>query len=262
MVSEEPLAACEVAASPASPSACASSRPLLPVSGAGLASLEEEFSDAFEEVFGDDADGCEELLVAPSTTARKRLPARPLAYVDEAEIRAAEAFFAQHPPAEPLCLGWGDGSLEEELAAAKRVLVRTEHGWVDEADFALDAVDVPEDPCEEASSQDFLIEEPDSQESFSSMDVDGTREASSQDTLSGQPDSQGSFSSMDLDEEDEMAIRSCTDACATVTTSAPPSRVSPTKTISSSEPDIPPRVPRAARSGERAVARTKPFGKK
>ena len=59
------------------------------------------------------------------------------------------------------------------------------------------------DPEEEASSQDFLIEEPDSQESFSSMDVDGAGEASSQDTLSGQPDSQGSFSSMDLDEEGE-----------------------------------------------------------
>ena len=36
------------------------------------------------------------------------------------------------------------------------------------------------------------------------MDVDGVEEASSQDTLSGQPDSQGSFSSMDLDEEDEV----------------------------------------------------------
>ena len=35
------------------------------------------------------------------------------------------------------------------------------------------------------------------------MDVDGEEEASSQDTLSGQPDSQGSFSSMDLDEEGE-----------------------------------------------------------
>ena len=66
----------------------------------------------------------------------------------------------------------------------------------------------PQDPEdgdheEEASSQDFLIEEPDSQESFSSMDVDGAGEASSQDTLSGLPDSQGSFSSMDLDEEGE-----------------------------------------------------------
>ena len=36
------------------------------------------------------------------------------------------------------------------------------------------------------------------------MDVEGEEEASSQDTLSGQPDSQGSFSSMDLDEEDEV----------------------------------------------------------
>ena len=36
------------------------------------------------------------------------------------------------------------------------------------------------------------------------MDVDGVEEASSQDTLSGQPDSQGSFPSMDLDEEDEV----------------------------------------------------------
>ena len=35
--------------------------------------------------------------------------------------------------------------------------------------------------------KDFLIEEPDSQESFSSMDMDGAGEASSQDTLSGQP---------------------------------------------------------------------------
>jgi len=64
-----------------------------------------------------------------------------------------------------------------------------------------------------------LLGEPvDSQESPSSMDVDGEEErqarrihchsgqpeeASSQDTLSGQPDSQGSFSSMDLDEEGE-----------------------------------------------------------
>jgi len=127
---------------------------LPPVSGAGLDPLEEEFSDAFEEVFGDDADGCEELLVAPRP-ARRRLPARTLACVDEAVIRAAEAFFAE-PRAEPLCppANCGDGSLEEELAAANRVLVRSEHGWVDEADFALDAVDVPEDSCEEASSQD------------------------------------------------------------------------------------------------------------
>ena len=37
------------------------------------------------------------------------------------------------------------------------------------------------------------------------MDVDWEEEASSQDTLSEEPGSQGSFLSMDLDEEDEVA---------------------------------------------------------
>ena len=55
------------------------------------------------------------------------------------------------------------------------------------------------------SSQDTLSGEPDSQGSFSSMDVDWEEEASSQDTLSEEPGSQGSFLSMDLDEEDEVA---------------------------------------------------------
>ena len=57
----------------------------------------------------------------------------------------------------------------------------------------------------EASSQDTLSGEPDSQGSFSSMDVDWEEEASSQDTLSEEPGSQGSFLSVDLDEEGEVA---------------------------------------------------------
>jgi hypothetical protein len=81
-----------------------------------------------EEVFGEGASGSQELAAQPPPARRPRLARRPIK-MTEAEVRALQPWFASRrieplrPPSD--C---GEGSLQEELAAADEVLVDLDLG--------------------------------------------------------------------------------------------------------------------------------------
>ena len=87
--------------------------------GAGLAAL-EELDDLFEDVFGEgDVEVRGEPLAVPPPAKRPRLPPR-ISRLTPEDLRVLRSF---ERGSEPICLGSGDGSLAEELAAADEEIV-------------------------------------------------------------------------------------------------------------------------------------------